>query len=283
MAINSQAALVESEERHKEAVYKEFDHMRKAASDSVNNAKSGVSSGAYEDQDAFMMHSALSGARGQRQAIESLVQKLYKRPYFAHIEACDENEDYSDHYYLSDCESLDQTVNIGKDGFLIPFKQDKNRPISLALFHCYQAKKGDPVSYDAPGGRFYLVPKFICDDEIENRQLIEAIQLFPESELLQISADELLEEKLQENRNNPTLRNIISTLQRMQFEIIEADIEQSFVVQGCAGSGKSQCLLHRLFFLRDFLSDEGWEHVLLLTPTQLFRNYSADLLRSDAV
>ena len=76
-----------------------------------------------------------------------------------------------------------------------------------------------------------MIPQLICDDEIENRKLLDVVQLFPESEMLQITADELLEEKLQENRNNPTLRNIIATLQRMQFEIIEADADQSFVVQ----------------------------------------------------
>lgn len=74
------------------------------------------------------------------------------------------------------------------------------------------------------------------------------------------------------------LRNIIATLQQEQFRIIETDVGQSFVVQGCAGSGKSQCLFHRLFFLRDVLSEDGWNRVLLLTPTQLFRNYSADLI-----
>ena len=277
MPINIQAALLQSEEQHKEAVYRQFDTMRKAAGVSVDNAQAGVNRGAYEDQEAFMMHSALNGARQHRHETEALVQKLYKRPYFAHIEA--RNEDDSEHYYLSDCETLDQTVTIGRGGTLVPFKQDRDRPISLALFHCYQAKKGDPIEYSAPGGTFVLIPQLICDDEIDSRKLIDAVQLFPETEMLQITADELLEEKLQENRNNPTLRNIIATLQRKQFEIIEADADQSFIVQGCAGSGKSQCLLHRLFFLRDILSQEGWNHVLLLTPTQLFRNYSAELIR----
>lgn len=279
MPVNSRAARLQAEEQHKETVYRQFDAMRKAAGLSVDHAQAGVNSGAYEDQEAFTVYNALNSAMKQRHTVEALVQTLYKRPYFAHIEAKDEESADSEHYYLSDCETLNQTVMIGHDGVLVPFKQDKKRPISLALFHCYQAKKGDPIEYHASGGTFYLIPQLICDDEIENRKLLDVVQLFPESEMLQITADELLEEKLQENRNNPTLRNIIATLQRMQFEIIEADADQSFVVQGCAGSGKSQCLLHRLFFLRDTLSQEGWNHVLLLTPTQLFRNYSAELIR----
>ena len=188
MPINIQAALLQSEEQHKEAVYRQFDTMRKAAGVSVDNAQAGVNRGAYEDQEAFMMHSALNGARQHRHETEALVQKLYKRPYFAHIEA--RNEDDSEHYYLSDCETLDQTVTIGRGGTLVPFKQDRDRPISLALFHCYQAKKGDPIEYSAPGGTFVLIPQLICDDEIDSRKLIDAVQLFPETEMLQITADE---------------------------------------------------------------------------------------------
>lgn len=279
MAVNSQAVLFQTEEHHKETVYRRFDSMRRAAGISVDNAQAGVERGAYDDQEAFMMHGVLNDARRHWRETETLIQKLYKRPYFAHLEVRFEESNDSEHYFLSDCESLDQTVMISSNGALVPFKKDINRPISLALFHCYQIKRGDPIEYNAPGGTMTLIPQRICDDEIDNRKLIDAVQLFPEIDVLQITADELLEEKLQENRNNPALRNIIATLQRMQFEIIEANAEESFVVQGCAGSGKSQCLLHRLFFFRDTLSQEGWNHVLLLTPTQLFRNYSAELIR----
>ena len=80
-----------------------------------------------------------------------------------------------------------------------------------------------------------------------------------------IDADEMLVELLDENRDDPILKNIISTLQQQQFTIIEADTNQSFIVQGCAGSGKSQCIFHRLFFLRDELSDKGWDKVVLIT------------------
>lgn len=34
-----------------------------------------------------------------------------------------------------------------------------------------------------------------------------------------------------------------------------------------------------MFFLRDILQDAGWDKVLLITPSQLFRDYSSDLIR----
>lgn len=151
------------------------------------------------------------------------------------------------------------------------------------LFRCYQSRNGLPQSYQQRDGTLVsIVPVKICDDEIKSRQLVNATQLFPapsaESRIL-IDADELLEQKLQENRSDPKLQNIIATLQQEQFEIIASDSADSFVVQGCAVSGKSQCLLHRLFYLRGELSNGGWEHVLLITPTKLFRLFSSDLMQ----
>lgn len=163
------------------------------------------------------------------------------------------------------------------------YKKNTETPMWEQLFRCYQSRNGLPQSYQQRDGTLVsIVPVKICDDEIKSRQLVNATQLFPapsaESRIL-IDADELLEQKLQENRSDPKLQNIIATLQQEQFEIIASDSADSFVVQGCAVSGKSQCLLHRLFYLRGELSNGGWEHVLLITPTKLFRLFSSDLMQ----
>lgn len=43
--------------------------------------------------------------------------------------------------------------------------------------------------------------------------------------------------------------SIVETLQQDQFEIIKSDLKKSFYVQGCAGSGKTMVLMHRLSYL----------------------------------
>ncbi len=279
---DTQDKLRIEEEKLKEKVYKTFDEMSSEASSNVRSQQKTIDRSAFDDKEAFMVHGKLSEAQKRKHEVETLISQLYERPYFSHVETNSEGEDAVDHYFLSDCERLEQTVYIGHDGYLLPFKQDSGRPISKALFHCYQSKKGDPISYKGPDGDvFSLVPRIICDTEIEKRVLLNVIQLYPTPDVGEFrgTADEMLESRLQENRDNPTLRNIISTLQLKQFEIIGTDVNENFVVQGCAGSGKSQCLLHRLFFLRDELSQEGWSKVLLLTPTKLFREYSAALMK----
>lgn len=281
--------LMESEEAHMLRVYHQLESARDQARKNVAGSRTYIRHGGYDPVEKFMPHSELNRDVEKQINANRLLSILYKNPYFAHIVAQD-GRSQPMHYYLSDNESLDEAVMIGSPvsdpksaGLLLPFKQDKKRPVSSALRSCFLAGNGKDVSYSVINehGRSTLVlhPIFICKDEIDNRKLLSASQIFPEADFAKITADELLEMKLDENRNNPVLRNIIATLQQQQFQIIEADINTSFVVQGCPGSGKSQCLLHRLFYLRDELSQDKWNHVLLLTPTQLFRNYSAELIR----
>lgn len=275
-----QKNILSDEEKLKEKVYKQFETMSSNASADVKSYQKVIDKGAFDDQEGFMVYGKLAEAKEKKHNVEILTSRLYKKPYFSHIEMISDGD--KEDYFLSDCETLDEMLQIEDDGYLVPFKQDSKRAISRALFHCYQAKNGQTVSFTGPyGDVISLLPQLICDTEIENRVLKNVIQLYPFSDdsTSQVIADEMLENRLQDNRNNPTLRNIISTLQLKQFEIIGTDSKENFVVQGCAGSGKSQCLLHRLFFLRDVLSQDGWDKVLLLTPTKLFRDYSATLMR----
>ncbi len=77
--------LFQSEEQHKEAVYRQFDKLKDDASKRVHDSEAYVKSGSYEDQDAFVAYGARSAAWQNRHQVESLIQRLYARPYFAHL------------------------------------------------------------------------------------------------------------------------------------------------------------------------------------------------------
>lgn len=278
-----QNSLLLEETRYKDDVYRALDAMLQEAQESAALKSDEVQRGAYEAQDSFVPYRERGGAYKNLNAVNRRVQSLYARPYFSHVELNMSDSKESEHYFLSDVPSLDQMLLVDADKLLVPFKKNAETPMWEQLFRCYQSRNGLPQSYQQRDGTLVsIVPVKICDDEIKSRQLVNATQLFPapsaESRIL-IDADELLEQKLQENRSDPKLQNIIATLQQEQFEIIASDSSDSFVVQGCAGSGKSQCLLHRLFYLRGELSNGGWEHVLLITPTKLFRLFSSDLMQ----
>ena len=270
------------EELNKESVYTELEQRISVAKANVKSSKEYVDSGAYEEQDRSLAYAPMARAEKELSAEIRLFQILNESPYFAHIAFTGETDANPTHCFMSDCEELDSVVDISQheDTYLVPFKLDRSRPIWSELYHVYQARtpgftvKGIPYRLDV-----------IRDVEIERRKLKNVNTLYSlgsetDEKQTQELVDEFLQLKLEENRDSAILRNIISTLQSKQFEIVQTGEDESFVVQGCAGSGKTQCLIHRLFFLRDVLRDDiGWNKVLLITPTKLFRKYSEDLMK----
>lgn len=61
----------------------------------------------------------------------------------------------------------------------------------------------------------------------------------------EIIADEFLKELLS-RREEQEFKNIVFSIQKHQGEIIQTPFRQNLIVQGCAGSGKSMIMLHRL-------------------------------------
>lgn len=278
----------EQEERLKERVYTHFDKKLAETSKSAEQAARYARSGAYEEQDRFIAASQANKANKTNYDLRKEYLAIYQSPYFAHMGLLNEDGQIED-VLLSDSPDLDHFIDVGRGAYLVPFKQSSDRPMLTAIFHQYQNCKAETftVKHRAGPNMRQTEEKFTVDlirnVEIKQRNLLGVTQLLPHVEADTLASlpgiDELLVRKLEENRSNAKLRNIIATLQREQFDIIRYDIGKSFVVQGCAGSGKTQCLIHRLFFLRDSVGEMGWDKVLLITPTKLFRNYSMDLMR----
>lgn len=278
------------EEQHKERIYRSFEKEQRKSAEAVQDKERYYISGQYEDQDAFIAAGSLSAERRNKRRKDMEIKALYDKPYFAHVQVTEKDGGDSDHFYLSDSEWLDSEIVVSDDrsSSIIPFKRMPERPLleKVRLLYTLPSRNDFTVSVldqrrDTQTTTIFT-PNLIRNVDVFRRELRSVETLLPElldGEEEHIEADELLAKKLQENRADAQLRNIISTLQRRQFSIIQSDTDLNFVVQGCAGSGKTQCLIHRLFFLRESLSGNGWEKVLLITPTQLFRNYSSELLR----
>lgn len=65
----------------------------------------------------------------------------------------------------------------------------------------------------------------------------------------------------------------IRSIQKKQNDIIEYDFNKSFIIQGCAGSGKTMILLHRLANLKYNRPETDWKRVKIITPNPLFNTY----------
>ncbi len=282
--------LFAEEEKIKESVYNDFQTRIADANRDVEKAIDAKKSDNYEAQFRSLYASDLEKEIRSQHQLTQRITSLYKKPYFSHIKLIQPNEDnHIVHCLLSDCPELENAWNIksaDEETIIIPFKKDEHQMLFDALFSVYQAKTGEPFDVkDQTKDRSVSTyttyrPQLIRDVDIISKAIQNVQQYFPKVELTEIviDFDDILALRLDENRNNAQLRNIISTLQREQYGIVQTPENVSFVVQGCAGSGKSQCLIHRLFYLRANIAEQGWDKVLLITPSQLFRNYSSELM-----
>lgn len=89
-------------------------------------------------------------------------------------------------------------------------------------------------------------------------------------EAAKIISDEFLQELL-ERRSSPEFKNIVFSIQKRQGEIIQAPYNRDMVVQGCAGSGKSMIMLHRIpILLYDNPNSLSRTNVYVITPSPMY-------------
>lgn len=89
-------------------------------------------------------------------------------------------------------------------------------------------------------------------------------------EAAKIISDEFLQELL-ERRSTPEFKNIVFSIQKKQGEIIQAPYDRNMIVQGCAGSGKSMIMLHRLpILLYDNPTSLSRTNLYVITPSQMY-------------
>ena len=89
--------------------------------------------------------------------------------------------------------------------------------------------------------------------------------------------DPFLLSVLKDKRRNYKLSDIIKTIQQSQNEILELPIDENFIVQGCAGSGKTMILLHRLSYLAFNHPKTDFSKYVVLTPSQSFNEHIDEL------
>lgn len=185
------------------------------------------------------------------------LKKIKYSPYFGKIDIKDEFE--NNVYYIG-------TKNIMQKSNLVVL--DWRAPI-CSLF--YDAKIGK-TSYIAPNGKIEVELINKRQFKIENGQLIKFYDISNEF------CDDMLLESLS-NTTSAYMKNIVSTLQQEQNQIIREDTNTSVIVNGIAGSGKTSIGMHRIAYLlfqnRENLNKDNF---LIISPNELFTEYISHLL-----
>lgn len=192
---------------------------------------------------------------------------FFREPYFARMDVVDDKEGYNRYY-------------IGKKGDVHLEIVDWRAPLAVRYYqksrvtfriNDYEFKTVLRRALDVKNGKLlgfrneYLsVRDVLSNEEIAGR----------DEEIL---FDPYLRNILQERKEDVKIRDIIRTIQEKQFFVITRPERENFVLQGCAGSGKTMILLHRLSYLMYNNDKLGPRDVLVLTPSDSFNVFIDDL------
>ena len=201
---------------------------------------------------------------GIMEMYEELIRN-YKRnessPYFARIIFEEENGEITDAY-------------IGKIGF-VDLKDTKLLDWRSPICDLYYNSALGNTQYEVPMDNEIVKGKLSLKRQIKiENNVVKDIFDFEDT----VSSDDFLKPYLTESADN-RLKNIVSTIQKEQNEIIRLPLYTNTIVQGVAGSGKTTVALHRLSYLMyNYRKVIKPKQFMIISPNQVFMSYISSLL-----
>lgn len=205
----------------------------------------------------------------QREERKNRLEIAYKEPYFGRI----------DFQELPGQRVM--PLYIGKAG--VP-KENSNELLVVdwrapvaSLFYSFTGGD-DAVTYDSPDGEINGHVHLKRNLMIRQRELVRLVDSYTKGQEEGAVTDEFLLYRLGENKDN-RLRDIVSTIQQEQDQIIRAERSKVLFIQGVAGSGKTTVALHRLAFLLYQYADRmRAERMIIFAPNRMFLEYISGVL-----
>lgn len=279
----------QEEEICKEAVYTTLEQNVHRSEEDYESAQTQYEQGQYEDAQKSVMQAIAIREMKTLAKRKKQSEVLRENPYYAHIRLKRQDTGEIEEYFLSDSEELDESIQVGENAYIYPFRRngEGEAPLAEELGRFLDAPDATPFQLSVLREGLECVITYypiLCRYvTIQKRNLMSVSTLLDvegseEAEEV-FEADEMLMDRLEEYHLDNALCDRFSSLQQQQNDIILSDPKESFIVQGCAGSGSARCMLHRMFYLRECLGDEDWKRVMLIMPASVSREYSADLIR----
>ncbi|MGG1202706.1 RNA polymerase recycling motor HelD [Bacillus inaquosorum] len=189
------------------------------------------------------------------------IHQLKASPYFGRIDFIENGEEQAERIYIGLASCMDEK----EEHFLI---YDWRAPIS-SMYYNYSPGKAE---YEVPGetieGEMVLKRQFIIKNGALKAMFNTDMTI----------GDEMLQEVLS-HHSNTQMKNIVSTIQKEQNQIIRNEKSKFLIVQGAAGSGKTSAALQRVAYLlyrHRGVIDAG--QIVLFSPNFLFNSYVSSVL-----
>jgi len=215
----------------------------------------------YDDADNYRF--AKKRYDNNNESIASLTQ-IKKSPYFGRLDLEDTKGE------------ADRTLYIGKEGLFIDGNQrivDWRTDIGNLFYKPDLSSKFSVNNYD-----YRLILKREMDIKESELHLCKTIYDAYDFDGDAEVVDSFLIEVLKDKRRDKKVSDIIRTIQSNQNEILRQPVGNNFVVQGCAGSGKTMILLHRLsYILYNKLMKP--DEIRIITPNKYFDSQIDELSR----
>ena len=192
---------------------------------------------------------------------------FFEEPYFARMDLIDNKEGYNSYY-------------IGKKGDVKLEIVDWRAPVArryyqkscsafkineyeykTVLRRAIRTKSGKVLDFK---NEYLSLKDYLTAEEIADRD---------EENVL----DPYLREIIRNRKEESAVKDIIETIQEKQYEIITRPEKSNFVLQGCAGSGKTMVMLHRLSYLMYNNEEIKPRDVLVITPSNSFNAFIDEL------
>lgn len=194
-----------------------------------------------------------------KQKLNSLERSCTK-PYFARVDFTENN-------------NLKQSLYIGKIGIL---RTDDNEPIVVdwrsPIANLYYEGRIGSANYRCPVGTINGEISLKRQYTIENAKLEEIYDIDITTN------DDFLQASLNSSKDN-RLKDIVSTIQEEQNQVIRADMWKPLIVQGAAGGGKTTIALHRIaYLLYNYESSFSPQNFMIIAPNRFFLSYISEVL-----
>ncbi len=258
------------EEEHLEAVMQMLKSLRiRPHKNAVKEAKAEIAALEKEGDNAEnyrKIKGLLAEIEREKEKIESF-HPFFNEPYFARMDLIDDKEGYNSYYIGKKgdirLEILDWRTPVARRYYQkscssFTFNEYEYKTILRRALRARSGKLVD-LKNEYLSLREYLSPEEIADRDEEN------------------VLDPFLKEIIRARKEEAAVKDIIETIQEKQYEIITRPEKDDFVLQGCAGSGKTMVMLHRLSYLMYNHEDIKPRDVLILTPSNSFNAFIDEL------
>lgn len=205
--------------------------------------------------------------------ISALTEKLneyrcfFSEPYFARMDVVDDKEGYNS-YYIGRKGDVNLEIVDWRAPLAVRYYQKSRVSFSIneydykaVLRRALSVKNGSLLEFK---NEYLSVKDVLSDEEIAGR----------DEEIL---FDPYLRSIIKSRKDDSSVRDIIRTIQEQQFDVVTRPERESFVLQGCAGSGKTMILLHRLSYLMYNNESLRPRDVLVVTPSDSFNSFIDEL------